>query len=561
MENRLCTNEFKQFYTTLQSEAVSLDDMLNLTANAMSYIADFLHLGKLEIAIEMPKSSSERAINIIRTLYEADEYDLYSHTRLIKARGGSHISYVAFPAKGCSWNTEAKDELDFIFKTITSSLTRAHVYALYTMKEMTDTLTGLPNTECFMKYANEPTIKCTLMQYTIVFSNLKNFNYINQQSGSRVGDIALKEYAKKLLEFKKDTGMIARFGGDNFVAILKNEDVSRYLDYISNIPISVASNNMVKIFDVAARSGVFLIPDKMPINDAISRANTSLTYAKYSSDKQYVYFKDELLERSVKEREISSYFKIALAKKEFIVYYQPKVDIDTRQISGCEALVRWMHDGKLVPPGHFIPVLENEGSVCELDFYVLDKVCQDINNWVKDGIIPACVSVNFSKLHLRNPNLAHDILRVVDSYHIDPKYIEIELTESSSYESFETLVKFINELNAYGIKTSIDDFGTGYSSLNLLKDLQISVIKIDKSFVDNITNDKSPDRIILKSILTMINELGMGVIAEGCETVEQARILRDMNCNTIQGYLFDKPLPLDEYTKKLENNYVYQIEV
>ena len=206
----------------------------------------------------------------------------------------------------------------------------------------------------------------------------------------------------------------------------------------------------------------------------------------------------------------------------------------------------------------FIPVLEREGTVCTLDFYVLDKVCRAIRSWIDRGIKPVRVSTNFSKVHLKNPALADRIFAVIDKYGIEPKYIEIELTEMSGYDNYENLAQFIKVMRERGVHTSIDDFGTGYSSLNLLTDLDVDTVKLDKSYSIRLDNHEEKTKILIRNIVNMVHDLGFKVIAEGVETDEQAEFLREIGCSTVQGYLYDRPLPLDQFEQRLEKEYVYQ---
>ncbi|MCR5421327.1 MAG: bifunctional diguanylate cyclase/phosphodiesterase [Lachnospiraceae bacterium] len=562
--NILCSEGFLHFFNAMQIETVSLDDILNLTPDALNNIADEFHLGKFEIKIEFSGPIRDlKDYNITRILYESnDGHEHFAHTRCIKNQEKGNIYYVVFPVKGYNYTVDDKTKLDFIIKYINLIITRSITNELLNRRQFTDYMTQLPNTAYFMKFSNDLGIRGILNKYTLIFSNLKGFNYINQQMGSQAGDSVLKEYSKKLKNFYSSDEIIARFGGDNFVALLKNERVEEYINYISNINISIVNDNKTKTLSISARSGIYPLPALSGnVGEAINRANASLIYAKKIADSDCEWFTDSILERINKDREVVSGFRTALIHKEFLVYYQPKVNVITKKIAGCEALVRWKHNGKILPPGMFVPILEEEGLICDLDFFVLEKVCEDIRNWLRNGITPPRISVNFSKHHLKNQDLINDVISILTKYRINPDYLEIELTESATSDDFKAMTQFVDDLNDHGIRTSIDDFGTGYSSLSLIKDLHVNVIKIDKSFVDNIATEDSKDKIILGSILTMITGLGMNVIAEGCETVEQARILKEMNCNMIQGYLFDKPLPQDEYTEKLASAYIYPIDI
>ncbi len=559
----LCSEGYRQFYNALQAETVSTEDILNLIPGALTYIAEEMHLGKFEMRTELPPNSADsHGFNDFRVLYESpDGFDLSAHSRMFKSPAKGTVSFAVFPSAGYRWNDEEKSSIDFLTKNLYIVLAKARVTEMLNMRQLTDFLTNLPNTSYFMKFSNELSVRGILSQYTVIFSNLRSFNYINQTLGSQAGDTVLKEYGQKLTDFYKQNELIARFGGDNFVAILRNENVENYLNYISKINITVALGNQTRVMAISARSGVYPIPEGLgSISEAIGRANASLSYARQTNSPEAVWFRQDILERANSEREIISYFRTALLHKEFLVYYQPKVDVITGRIAGCEALVRWMRNGSVISPADFVPVLENEGLICDLDFYMLERVCEHIKYWTDHEIVPARVSVNFSKLHLRNPHLTEDVINIIRSHSINPDFLEIELTDSASSENFEAMELFVDELKLNGICTSIDDFGTGYSSLSLLKDLHVDVIKIDKSFVDNIAVTGSKDRIILSSIISMIDGLNMDSVAEGCESAEQAGILKDMNCTMIQGYLFDKPLPFDEYTEKLSSGHIYRID-
>ncbi|MBR1742003.1 MAG: EAL domain-containing protein, partial [Lachnospiraceae bacterium] len=192
-----------------------------------------------------------------------------------------------------------------------------------------------------------------------------------------------------------------------------------------------------------------------------------------------------------------------------------------------------------------------------LDFYMFASVCEDISNWLAAGIEPVRVSVNFSKLHLRNPNFVEGLIAIMQVFDIEGKYLEVELTETTGYEDFETLALVVKQLKEYGIYTSLDDFGSGYSSLGLLKDLDVDIIKLDKTFIDNLGKEDKSDEIIVKNVVNMILDLEKEAIAEGVETAEQAAFLREVQCPVVQGFLFDKPLKKEDFMKRLSMGETY----
>jgi len=220
-------------------------------------------------------------------------------------------------------------------------------------------------------------------------------------------------------------------------------------------------------------------------------------------------------------------------------------------------LVRWVRDGLIVPPMDFIPALEREGTICDLDMYVFEKVCKDIRRWLDHGMKPVRVSVNFSKLHFKDERFAEHILDIIHRQGIPATYIEIELTEASGFESFDNFVEFSKIMRDNGIEVSIDDFGTGYSSLNVLKKLDVDIIKLDKSFIDTIRNEDVQDEVFIRNIVNMINELGMRVVAEGVETDTQVEFLKKIDCAAVQGYYYDRPMPRDRFEERLLEKRVY----
>ena len=275
-----------------------------------------------------------------------------------------------------------------------------------------------------------------------------------------------------------------------------------------------------------------------------------------------LWYAPYMMEKIMHDKQISQLFPKALADGEFLVYYQPKVILETQELCGCEALARWCHEGKIVPPMEFIPVLEREGTVCNLDFFVFERACADLRRWLDMGIEPVRISVNFSQQHLRNKRLADEILAIMQKYEIESRYIEIELTEMSGAKDHDAMLSFLQKMRDYGICTSIDDFGTGFSSLNMLREFHMDIIKLDKSFVDKITSENievQSDKIVIENIVHMVRALKLEIISEGVETKEQADFLRDIHCNMAQGFLFDKPLPHDEFEKRLLGSRIYHV--
>lgn len=263
--------------------------------------------------------------------------------------------------------------------------------------------------------------------------------------------------------------------------------------------------------------------------------------------RQYVYYDESLTEEALHKIEIENKMEKALANEEFLVYLQPKYYLKDELIGGAEALVRWKIPGEeLLLPNSFIPIFERNGFVVKLDFYMLRKVCSIIKGWMDLLIEPVVVSVNFSRMHLSNGDFVRELREVVDSYGIERRYIEIEITETVIYDNIEALEGIITELHESGFTISMDDFGSGYSSLSMLKDLPVDVIKMDRSFFIN-QKDVCRSKIVLGNVIGMAAELGICIVAEGVEDREHIELLRSLNCDMVQGYFYAKPMPENEF--------------
>ncbi|HAK58229.1 MAG TPA: hypothetical protein DCP06_04550 [Lachnospiraceae bacterium] len=416
-----------------------------------------------------------------------------------------------------------------------------------------DLLTGVANFDQMIRVGERMSRsrrRNRLDMYSGLAISIKDFKFINQEYGSLIGDLVLKGYAKYLNDRLNKGEVLARNGGDNFIALVEKEHVDEFLSQIEKVPVEVGEKMGLTL---TTRCGIYQINPGDTIYDAINAGLIAVDETRLSGTGDYVWFRQERRDEMIRRKEIISGYHKAIDEEEFVVYYQPKVNLKTRTLCGCEALVRWIKNGELVPPGSFIPVLENDGKVQELDFYVFERVCRDIGDWQRRGIQPVRVSSNFSKLHLHNKDFAKDVLSVVDKYGADPYYLEAELTESSGYEDLNALVYFVSEMREAGIHTSMDDFGTGYSSLSLLRDIDMDVIKLDRTFLRDQADPK--EEKMVENIVRMIHDLNRHVLCEGVETEEQVDFLKRVGCTMAQGFLFDRPLTREEFEKRLINPY------
>ncbi len=465
--------------------------------------------------------------------------------------GDRVIMYHVFLFEEKKWTDEEYKSFSFIVDVLSFHMERFLLINDVKASAMTQFLTGLPNSGGFIKFVTEKFQSGEIMKYDSINFNLKSFGLISRRYGTAEGDQIMKRYASKLREFEEDDEIISHFGGDNYTALIKKERTKAFLKYISSIPVYGVKNDKRDEINIAAVAGVYAIDESMKApGQAISRASMACNYAKNVANKPYVFVNKAMSTRIYRQKQIEDRFEDALAGDEFRIYLQPKVDTTTGKIVGAESLARWFCNGIVLYPTEFVPILEREGMVVSLDLYVLKKTCEYIRNWIDKGIEPVQVSVNFSRKDLEHKNLAKEITQIIDSYGIDRKLIEIEVTETASEDERILMTSFLSTLKEQQVATAIDDFGTGYSSLSTLRDFPVSVIKIDRSFINNEELNKS-DEIVLKNIISMADELGISVVTEGVERPDQTKLLESVGCHVVQGFLYDNPMPMDDFEKRL----------
>jgi EAL domain-containing protein (putative c-di-GMP-specific phosphodiesterase class I) len=283
---------------------------------------------------------------------------------------------------------------------------------------------------------------------------------------------------------------------------------------------------------------------------AVDRANIARKNAQKLRKDNFVFFNEKMRETLIEQKKIEDVMEEALKNEEFIIYFQPKINMTTSKICGAEALVRWLSpEIGLVTPASFIPLFEDNGFITQLDYYVLDKVCSHLRDMIDRGLYVLPISVNFSREHFKSDALPDHLLKTVEKYKLPPRLIEVEITESCLVNSDHYWLHLLQKIRKIGFGLAMDDFGSGLSSLNLLCDLPFKILKIDKDFFHSKTTHRK-ERIVISNIVRMAHELDMEVICEGVETKEQAQFLQSIGCFMAQGYYYDRPLPLDEFEAK-----------
>jgi diguanylate cyclase (GGDEF)-like protein len=465
--------------------------------------------------------------------------------------GKKNITYNIYLKDDKSWTEQEYKNFAIVMDILILHMERFLLVKTVRDSSLTQYLTGLPNSGGFLAFAGKLFENREIMNYDSFYFNIKSYGLISRRYGLAEGDEIMKRYAAKLKEFCESDEIIAHFGGDNYNALIKKDRSKKFLKYISSIPVYGMKNGKKEELKLAAVTGIYSVDESLKEpGQLISRAIMACNYAKSVANKPYVYVNKAMSTKIYRQKQIEDKYEEALVNDEFRIYLQPKVDIMTGEIIGAESLTRWFCNGVVLYPTEFVPILEQEGMVASLDLYVLKKTCQFIKSWIDRDIEPIPVSVNFSRRDLNYKHLAKEIAEIIDSIGIERKYIQIEVTETVSEDERLLMTNFLKSLKSMDIKTAIDDFGTGYSSLSTLRDFPVTMIKIDKSFIDNETITES-DIIVLRNIISMARELGIDVLTEGVERQDQVDLLKTVGCRYVQGFLYDNPLPDKEFEKRL----------
>lgn len=383
-----------------------------------------------------------------------------------------------------------------------------------------------------------------------MFLDLDHFKEINDSLGHNFGDMLLIQLAQRLKSILREEDTLARLGGDEFIVLLPDIDVSgaakvaeKLMENISQ-PFTVEKNELT----VTASIGMALYPaDGLDMETLSKNADAAMYRAKEEGRNTYSFFTEEMQTVSARNLQLSNALYHALARNELYIVYQPQIFLKTGHIIGAEALIRWQHpEFGTVSPAEFIPIAENNGLILSIGEWVLRSAAAQLKNWLDSGLSPIIVAVNLSAIQFRHPNLPELVTRILDETGLPPEYLELELTEGVAMHNPQAAISIMNNLHKRGIRMSIDDFGTGYSSLSYLKQFKIYKLKIDQSFIRDISIDTG-DRAIVDAIIHMAHSLGLQTIAEGVETVEQLDYLRNQGCDEIQGYYYSRPLPSEQF--------------
>lgn len=384
----------------------------------------------------------------------------------------------------------------------------------------------------------------------ILVLDIDKFKTFNKKYGHKLGDKLLYNIGEKLLEILPKDTLVCRIANDFFGIILANEknidiQVQDIIKKLSKIIINE------KEYIIFVTLGIYKTEkNKYNLLECFDKALIAHENAKGNLEKQYYIYSEALELKIEKEQEIENIMQQALENEEFEIYYQPKILLKDEKMVSAEALVRWNRNGKILPPNEFIPIFEKNRFIIKLDKYILEKVCQDISKWKKEKKNIPIVSVNLSKEHFYNEDFIEEYIKIIKGYQIESEKIELEITESATLSDDVNIISIMKRIKQVGFKISLDDFGTGTSTLNMLQDMPIDTIKIDKSFVDKIRPENKKKNII-EYIIYIAKKLNLETVAEGVENKEQIEYLRELGCDLIQGYYYSKPIKLEEFEKWL----------
>ncbi len=463
--------------------------------------------------------------------------------------------------------TRRLDEFGELSRSVLQSFTEARENAnRFEIQAQSDSLTGLGNRVLFKERLHMALAHAERSGkiVALMILDLDNFKDVNDTLGHDVGDQLLQRVATILKESSRQVDTVVRLGGDEFAIIADDLDrIDGVLVHANRILTALSEPQMINGHEVhpGVSIGITSYPQDARDPDVLLKnADLALYRVKAEGRGNIQLYRHELHLKVIERNAIERDLRTAITEEQFVLYYQLKVDTETGGIVGAEALIRWRHPERgMIPPDVFIPVAEKNGSICKLTDWVLTEACAEIRRMMDMGLPPVSVAVNVSALDLRRPDFTDQVAATLVRAGVSPKYLEIEVTESTVMHDVDQVIGTLRRLRALGVSISIDDFGTGYSSLAYLKQFPVQTLKIDRSFVADMTDDLN-SHAIPQLIVDLARNLGVSVIAEGVETEEQRELLLSMGCGQAQGYLFSPPVPSAAFVEMLEDKVCFPRE-
>lgn len=474
------------------------------------------------------------------------------------------ISYVICNEKR-NWSDEMLKQLSEVTKIISAHAEKNqimnHIYQGAVTRMEHDTLTGLISFGRFHEEVERVILANKDQNYLMMYTDFDNFKLFNYKYGYSIGDQLLKDFCASVISKaeNKHSLYFTRIVSDQFLMFrsvsYEKDDYDKIIEETQKInqEFMLEQKERFPKSNVILRTGIYYVtPECMSASFAIDAANYARQRVKIDGKCSVRFYDDEMQRQRVLENQIVNEMKEAMETKQFKVYFQPQYSIKDHEIVGAEALIRWEREnGEVVSPNAFIPVYENNGKIIELDFYVFETVVKFIARKKQEGKQQVPISINASSLHATDPQTINTYMNILKKYDVDPKMVEIELTETAVVSEYESVRELFDEFQLHWIKTAMDDFGSGYSILNMIVDIPVDVIKIDRGFIISCLES---DRGIyfLKHLIDMIRNLGYELICEGVETDEQIEVLKQIGCDVIQGYWYSRPLTMEDYELLLE---------
>lgn len=418
-----------------------------------------------------------------------------------------------------------------------------------------DSLTELANRGAFMESLNKAIARSSEdedSKFVVIFVDLDKFKLVNDTSGHTAGDQLLVSVARRLKKCVPEHGTVARFGSDEFLILLDQDieqaNVARLVEEIQR-QVSLVYKIDGQEISITASTGVVIFNDSHnSAEDVLRDADMALHIAKSKGRSHSVFFDDEMRTSANNQMRLEKDLELALEREQLFLTYQPIMSLSDDSIAGFEALIRWSHpELGLIPPSEFIPIAEENGTIISIGKFVLDEACRQLSLWRDQFDREISMSINVSAKQLLKRQLLIEVLEALDKHKVEPNQIRLELTESVVVENSEFVISILKQFRAMGVGLSMDDFGTGFSSLSYLHKLPLNYLKIDRSFVSNMTSE-SESLEIVKTIVLLTQNLNLEVVAEGIETAEQLEALRGLGCQNGQGYFFSKPLEVEDAT-------------
>lgn len=417
-----------------------------------------------------------------------------------------------------------------------------------------DPLTKGPNRSKFDMDAGGVILEGAPGDYVLVSMDIRKFKLINDLFGIEMGDRVLRHVYEILCCHLNEGELACRTAADNFCLLLHNADkrkIINRLDVMSQ-DINRFNNGMERKYFLSLAFGIYPVLDpNLPLTQLLDRANVALKNVKDAGDGRLFacqFYSDLDRLKLMREKDMENRMQDALLNGEFVVYLQPKLSLKDDAIAGAEALVRWQDPERgLIPPDEFIPFFEKNRFIVEVDLYVFEQVCILLRGWLDKGLSPAPISVNMSRAHLAKVDFLDAYEAIRSEYSVPPELLEIELTETLVFTNPEMLFQVIDQIHRRGYRCSMDDFGSGYSSLNLLKDLRMDTLKLDRAFFTSQNADNPRERDVVTSVIGLAEKLSMSTVAEGVESQKQLEFLRQSSCDMVQGYVFSRPVPIPDF--------------